>query len=367
MSTHPDPIRVGLVGLGGIATRMHIPILLTIQGVEIRAGAELNEAQAERTRKRFSIPTVYADYREMFAREPLDAVYVCLPNFLHQQAVAEALRAGLHVYCEKPMGLDSDQALTLAAEAERAGRILMPGYNLRFHPQFERARALLAERRLGKILQIQAFAAKPGPYMGWDPKSDWYFDPRNLGVLYDQGSHVLDLLVYMAGADLECLHAATRTSLPGLSVPDNIAVAFRTLRETIGTLNLAWGARANQIMFQFHGTAGSVIVSTDSFEHRTPRGGGIDRMTTLADNGKHVLGRTLKRLRNRSTVDPEYEAASRNFLASIRGDEVPRVTARDAARVHRGLEGIGAFILRGADDAEPLLEAPAPVGPGPRA
>lgn len=346
------PVRVGLVGLGGIATRMHLPILGTLEGVEVRAGAELNAAQAERTRQRFNIPKVYAAYQEMYAREPLDAVYVCLPNFLHQQAVAEALRHGLHVYCEKPMGLDSDQALTLAAEAERVGRVLMPGYNLRFHPQFERARALLRERRLGKILQIQALAAKPGPYMGWDPKSDWYFDQRNVGVLYDQGGHVLDLLLYMADVDLECLHAASRTSLPGLTVPDNIAVAFRTHHETIGTLNLAWGARANQIMFQFHGTAGSVIVSTDFFEHRTPRGGGIDRIAMLADNAKHILGRTWERLRNRSTVDPEYEAASRSFLAAVRGEEALRVTARDAARVHRGLEGI-AELIRSSAPAEP--------------
>jgi predicted dehydrogenase len=344
MSDRTGTVRVGFVGLGGIATRIHIPILQTIEGIKIRAGAELNQAQAERTQQRFSIPKTYASYQEMYAREPLDAVYVCLPNVLHEQAVAEALRHGLHVYCEKPLGLDAERTLALAIEAEQAGRVLMPGYHLRFHPRFERARALLRERRLGKILQIQAFAAKPGPYMGWDPKSDWYFDKRNVGVLYDHGSHMLDLLLYMAEADLECLHAATRAALPGLTVPDNIAVVFQTPNGTIGTLNLAWGARANQIMFQFHGTAGGVIVTTDWFEHRTPRGGGIDRIATLVGNGKHTLGRAWERLVHRTSADSEYAAASRNFLAAVRGQEAPRVTARDAARVHRGLEGIARAI-----------------------
>src|SRR2546423_7848001 len=131
------PLRIGFIGLGGIATRMHLPILAQLPDVVVQAGSELNQAQAERTQRPFGLPAVYTSYQEMIAGEPLDAVYVCLPNFLHFEAASFALEHGLHVYCEQPMGLTSRAALTLAAEAERRKLVLMPGYNLRYHPHFQ--------------------------------------------------------------------------------------------------------------------------------------------------------------------------------------------------------------------------------------
>ena len=73
-----ENLKVGIVGLGGIATRMHIPALATIPNVTIQAGAEINQQQAERTQRRFGIPHIYSSYEEMFSQETLDAVYICL-------------------------------------------------------------------------------------------------------------------------------------------------------------------------------------------------------------------------------------------------------------------------------------------------
>lgn len=336
-----DVVRIGFIGLGGIATRSHIPALASLPDVVVQAGAEVNPGQAERTQRRFGIPKTYSSYQEMVQEEPLDAVYVCLPNFLHYEAASAALAQGLHVYCEKPMGLSSKQALALMTEADRRSLVLMPGYNLRFCSHFHRARRLIEEKRIGKILQIQGIAAKPGPYMGWDPKSDWYFDKRNVGVLYDQGSHLLDLLLYVADLDVESVYAVSRTSLPGLPVPDNIVAAFRGRNGVVGSLNIAWGAPAKLTMLLIHGTAGSIIVSDGYFEHRTPRGGGIDRLATLLDNMREILSRAGHSIIHRQSSDMTYVQASHNFIEAIRGEASLRASARDSVRVHRGLEAIG--------------------------
>lgn len=336
-----DVLRIGFIGLGGIATRAHLPALASLPDVVVQAGAEVNPYQAKRTQRRFGIPRIYPSYQEMIQEEPLDAVYVCLPNFLHYESASAALAQGFHVYCEKPMGLSSEQALALVTEADRRDLVLMPGYNYRFYAHFHRARRLIEEKRVGKILQIQGIVAKPGPYIGWDPKSDWYFDQRSGGLLYDLGSHLLDLLLYVTAINIESVCASARTSLPGLPVPDNIVVIFRGSNDVVGSLNLAWAAPANLTMLQIHGTAGSIIVSEDYFEHRTAMAGGIDRLTTLLDNMREILRRRGHSIIRRQSSDTTYVEASHSFVEAVRGGSPLRCSARDAVRVHRVLEAIG--------------------------
>ena len=206
----------------------------------------------------------------MLEQETLDAVYVCLPNActIRPQAPHSAWTACL---LRETSGFLAQEAQDLAEQAEKAGFVLMPGYHLRFHEHFIRARELLVERRLGKILQIQASAVYSGPYRGWDPKSDWYLDPLSGGPLYDWGSHLLDLVVYITDLKVETVSATAQKSLPGLPVKDSIAAAFQAREGIVGTINLAWGTRGNLLMLQIHGTAGSLLVSDDYYEHRTPK------------------------------------------------------------------------------------------------
>jgi UDP-N-acetylglucosamine 3-dehydrogenase len=333
-----------MIGLGGIATRSHLPALAARPDVAIQAGAEIDTYQAERTQQRFRIPNVYSSYQEMLEKVKLDAVYVCLPNALHYQAATAALNHGLHVYCEKPMGLSADEAKDLTEHAERAGLVLMPGYHLRFHEHFLRARQLLEERRLGKILQVQASAVAPGPYRGWDPKSDWSFDPRSGGPLYDWGSHLLDLLVYITNIDIETVFATAQKSLPGLPLLDNIVAAFRASQGIVGTLNIAWGVRGNLLMLQIHGSAGSLIVSDDYYEHRTPTGGGLNKLGTLLGNAHEILTRKTGEVIRRKASDSLYLKAAQYFIEAIRGRDRLQSATWDAVQVHQVLAAISTSI-----------------------
>ncbi len=334
------PLRIGLIGLGGIATRSHLPALAARPDVAVCAGAEIDAYQAARTKERFGIPRVYDRYETMLHEEPLDAVYICLPNGLHHEAASAALSCGLHVFCEKPVGLCAQEAADLARQAEAKQLVLLPGYYLRYHPSFIRAAELLAQRRLGKILQVQASAVYSGPYRGWDPKSDWYFDPHSGGPLYDWGSHLVDLLLFMTGLQFNRVFAAGQRSLPGLPLIDSIAVAFEAGRDVVGTINLGWGARGNLLMFQIHGTAGSLLVSPDYFEHRTPTGGGINQLSTYLVNARTLLADKAGAVIRRRSSDAVHPKATDYFVRAIQGEAQAGESKWDAVRVHRVLEAI---------------------------
>lgn len=340
-------IKIGIIGLGGIATRSHIPALATIQNVEIVAGAEIDSYQAKRTQERFGIPNVYPNYQEMLDKESLEAVYICLPNTLHFEATTAALMQGLHVYCEKPMGLSSLEAEELSSKAEQLGLILMPGYHLRYHSNFLRARALVDGRRLGKILQIQGSAMYSGPYRGWDPKSDWHLNPRSGGPLYDWGSHLLDLLLFITGLDIEMISAFSQKTLPGFPLKDSIVACFQAKGEIVGTLNLSWGARGNLIMLQIHGTAGSLLVTDDYYEHRTPMGGGLNKIGTLIDNTWKILVQKVRPILVKKNTENLYVKAAQNFIDAIQDTDNLRANKWDAVKVLAVLEAIGCSMETG--------------------
>jgi UDP-N-acetylglucosamine 3-dehydrogenase len=342
-----EKLRIGMIGLGGIATRSHLPALAALPDIVIQAGAEIDKYQADRTQQRFGIPKVYATYQEMLEQEKLDAVYVCLPNALHYQAAIAALGRGLHVYCEKPMGISAQEAESLAEQAKRTGLVLMPGYHLRFHEHFIRARELLKERRLGKLLQIQASAVYSGPYRGWDPKSDWHLDPRSGGPLYDWGSHLLDLLVYITGLDIEAVSAIAQKTLPGFPLLDSIVAVFQAQRSIVGTLNLAWGTRGNLLMLQIHGSAGSLLVSDDYYEHRTPTGGGLNKLGILLGNSREILVQKTGAFIRRRPSDVLYLKAAQCFIGAIRGQVQIQKAMWDAVQVHHVLGAIAASVEQG--------------------
>jgi len=100
-----NKINIGIVGLGTIAKKAHVPVLSTFKGVNIKGAADVDVKKGQEFAKKWNIPEVYEDYNKMYENADLDVVFVCLPNFLHFEAVKSALEHDFHVFCEKPMGL----------------------------------------------------------------------------------------------------------------------------------------------------------------------------------------------------------------------------------------------------------------------
>ena len=116
-----DTIRVGIIGCGGIANGKHMPSLKKVPGVQMVAFCDIIVERAEKAAKQYGTPDakVYEDYKELLEDKTIDVVHVCTPNRAHSFITVDALEAGKHVMCEKPMAINSAEAKKMLDAAER--------------------------------------------------------------------------------------------------------------------------------------------------------------------------------------------------------------------------------------------------------
>ena len=189
-------VRYGIIGLGGWARNVHIPNLNQIERAEITAvcaRSEENRAKALAACK--GKPAAFPDYRDVLASSDVDAVLITTPNNTHAGMALEALQAGKHVFCEKPMGLNVPECDEVVRAAEASGRVFTVGQELRYAPIVREVQALIARGAIGALKMVRAELMRGRLGMG-----TWRLDPAAYGgVMMDVGIHYLDLLCFLMG------------------------------------------------------------------------------------------------------------------------------------------------------------------------
>ncbi len=148
-------LRWGVLGVAKIATEKVIPAMQAGELCQIVAIASRDRAKAEAAAARLGIPRAYGSYEELLADQQVDAVYNPLPNHLHVPWSINALEAGKHVLCEKPIALSVAEAETLVAASRRHPRLkLMEAFMYRLHPQWKRAKQIVDEGGIGELRTI---------------------------------------------------------------------------------------------------------------------------------------------------------------------------------------------------------------------
>jgi UDP-N-acetylglucosamine 3-dehydrogenase len=333
-------LKIGVVGLGRVASKTHIPVLRSLNNVEVVSGAEENSDRAERVKNLFGLSKVYENYEDLFTNDNLDAVYICLPNFLHREACIKALDQGLHVLCEKPMGMSVGDAEEITALAEKKGLILMPGYKKRYANNFIRAKEIIESGLLGKILHVQGTFVTPGPYISWDPKSEWYLDEKWHGVIYDSGCHLVDLLFYLIPYEVSNIRVVRRLGFNSYKTPTNMACIFEMDGGAVGDLSIGWRASTDLLSFSIHGTAGSITVSRDAFTYLNPGTDPIDRIKLCIRNIYLEIGGVLEKVHSKIQGKNFYLedlAQAKTFCDAISGVQKCPVDGNSAIKVHKFL------------------------------
>ncbi len=342
-------IDIGIVGLGSIARRMHLPVLSAFEDVNIVAAADIDERAGRKVVEKWGISGFYTDYAKMYEDVNLDIVFVCLPNNMHYEAVLNALKSGLNVFCEKPLGTSPEDAYELVKVSNEKGLILGVGYNKCFNQNYVRSRRIIKNLLLGKVVQVHGILVNPGPF-GWSPNSAWFFDERSGGVLYDSGCHIVHLIHYILDDRITEV-SADSTSTTGLDIPDNIVCTFRTDKGTVGTINVGWNAGVLYNAVQVHGTAGSLLSSPHSVEKIFPGEDSLDKTLKYLRAIKDALGKDVmmgmtrgdtsdEKMTKKARVDVTYLKEDRLFIDSVINSTKPPVTGEDALRVLEVLEGI---------------------------
>ena len=193
-----DKVRWGVLSTARIGTEKVIPALQQSQFGEVVAIASRNGEAARAAARHLCIPRAHDGYEALLADPLVDAVYVPLPNHLHVPWSIRALEAGKHVLCEKPIGLTSAEGEQLSAAARRHPRLkVMEAFMYRFHPQWQLARRLVTEGRIGELRTIQTLFS----YFNDDPANIRNQADMGGGGLMDIGCYPVSLSRFLFGAE----------------------------------------------------------------------------------------------------------------------------------------------------------------------
>ncbi|MFW6309423.1 MAG: Gfo/Idh/MocA family protein [bacterium] len=192
-------VKIGIIGAGQIANN-HMKKYQDIDGMKIVAVADILKEKAEKAAKKYDIPHVYEDPREMLKREDIEAVDVCVHNNKHMPLTVTALEADKHVYCEKPMAGSYIDAKKMYEKAEELNKKLHIQLGMIFSPHAQIAKNLIDSGKLGQLYHARSkgFRRRGRPFV------DGYGNPAFVnnkisggGALYDMGVYHISRILYL--------------------------------------------------------------------------------------------------------------------------------------------------------------------------
>lgn len=191
-------LNLGVIGTGWPG-QQHARVMSVIPAARLYACADLDEARRGEFEANYSPDKSFSDYHDLMQDPAVDAVMICLPNFLHFPASLAALEAGKHVFCEKPPTLNSAEMKVLHEEAAKRDLVYFFGRQFRFTPGMRAAKELIAAGRLGEIYHAHATWIRSGGI----PQGigGWFTEKKRSGggALIDIGVHALDSAWYLMG------------------------------------------------------------------------------------------------------------------------------------------------------------------------
>lgn len=274
-------LNIGIIGFGAMG-KTHayaiknlpfffgdLPFSVNIKGVATRSMEKSRAVAAS-----YDIPVATTNENDLIYDPEIDVIDICTPNICHFETAKKALLTGKHVYCEKPLCDNAKDALALAELAKKSGLVAMTVFNNRHLTAVMRAKQLIEEGRLGRILHfdmqyLHNSCIDPDRTVGW--KQDGEICGRG-GVLFDLGSHVLDLAVFLCGK-MKSVSAGGQIAYPthkkanGEDWQTNAPEAFYMMLETkegahgmITVSKLTTGAN-DDLSFAVYGERGSLRFS----------------------------------------------------------------------------------------------------------
>ncbi len=195
---------IAVIGCGRIARNAHFPAFGQMEGLRVKYACDIIEEKAKKMQEDFPlIEQVITDYKVALADPEVEAIYVLTPNFAHYTITMDALAAGKHVFCEKPITVSYALSKEMAEAAEKAGKMLNIGVCNRHHRSVEMLEEMVRNGEFGKIYHVYCsfrdFRSIPGLGGAFTDKKQ-----SGGGVLIDWGIHFMDLILYiLGGAKLE--------------------------------------------------------------------------------------------------------------------------------------------------------------------
>lgn len=190
---------IAVIGCGRIANNAHFPAFASMENIRVKYACDIIKEKADAAKEKFDfVEQVITDYKVALEDSEVEAVYVLTPNYAHYTVTMDALRAGKHVFCEKPITVNYTLSCEMAEEAKKQNKMLNIGVCNRYHKSVELLEEMNREGKFGNIYHVycsfRSFRSIPGLGGAFTTK-----EQSGGGVLIDWGVHFLDLILYILG------------------------------------------------------------------------------------------------------------------------------------------------------------------------
>lgn len=302
-----NSVRLGVIGCGKVACRIHLPALRRVRGAKVVAVADPVPARLAEGAQLAGGVAAFADWKELLRQDTVDAALICTPSALHAECALAALAARKHVYVEKPLASNLSQAESVLRAWEPAGLVGMSGFNYRHHPIYQKMREIVASGTLGQVIAVRSCFTSAGEWI------DEWRKTRSLGggVLLDLAGHHIDLAQFVLGqrvrevsARVASLRSEQDTAWTHMTLENGVPMqSFFSLR----------GTDSNR--FEIYGESGRATVDylAGTLEIVSPG------RRKLAQRVSAVLGQGWSRFKHglAGGRDPSYALAFSTFVNAI--------------------------------------------------
>ena len=357
---------IGIIGWGfmgrthSLAVRS-LPLFYPNAGFEARLEGVCSRTLSNAEKARDDLGFRYAtdDYRNLLADKNIDVVSICTPNGDHERMVIDALRAGKHVYVDKPLTTDYASALRILEAAQSAPGQAQLALNNRFFTATMRARQLIGENRLGEILSftcryLHSGSIDPDRPMGWK-------QGREGGVLLDLGSHALDLVTWLTGEMPAEVLCATNTlydqrptkdgSVCHEISEDHALMMLRLKNGSLGTVEASKiTAGSTDVMYlEIAGTKGALRWNLENpgwlefYDNTQPETalGGLRGFTRIECIGRYPApGGSFLPAKNAVGWERGHMHCYFSFLNSIASGQTPSPSLEEGARLQKLMDAM---------------------------
>jgi predicted dehydrogenase len=292
-----ERLRIGIAGCGH-AARVHLDRLLALDGVCIVGCADPDRACAEALVARIPPreggserpPGVWTDHRDLLRAAAPGALAVFTPHLAHYRVAMDALQADCHVFIEKPLSTNVQEAADIVNLARRRDRKVGVGHQYRLRPSLVEARRRLAEGAIGRLHLVTTTLAQPWLSAHGGAENAWRFDSRILGggILADAGDHLLDALLWTTGQTAVEAAAVQSRGQAEAGVDLVTAAAIRLADGTPATLAVTGVTPGNRFEITYYGEQGRLQVADSSLVEE--RGTAAPQVLSLPDPAETIDG-----------------------------------------------------------------------------
>ncbi len=228
-------IRVGIIGLGGVAERIHLPACGKLSGIELAGAAESDPERRQAMAAKHRLGRVFENAEELIAAEKPDAVLIGTPPDSHHSLCRLAIEHGAHVFCEKPFMRSLEEADDVIAFAKREQRLVAVNNQYRYMAVYRRTRERLAAGDFGRLYSVQCWQQMFHPPA--NEKVAWRRELRQ-STLFEFGTHALDLICFLLDDLPVSLAANTPRVRPEYDSDVLVQMSLRFPDERLATLML---------------------------------------------------------------------------------------------------------------------------------